>query len=250
MKRSSLERVGLSALLLAGAGAVENAHLNVAAASSPTTQSLSASEAILQPYLPLVEAQRGSNLDSVSFVPTSVAGTTALDGVTEASTVVIVHDNVGSFTLSLDLIPGHSPFAILRTANDTGTTTWIVNTITATVVTRSGNYFSSGPVVTNAPPVTSTITLSSPAFLQPAGAIRPRSSVPPTSSALPPAQDDCTLSLYEVDVIGSPFGPLLDGYETVTCDLSTEISLAGQLQQKNASCQFFGTLQEAPYIQG
>jgi hypothetical protein len=152
---------------VAGSGVLQGGQIHMAFSESKALL-LNTPEAALQPYLPLIEAQRGSNVDSVSFLPSSVVGYSALDGVTEPSRVALVQDSLGSFTLSLNPIPGHSPYAVLRTATSAGTTTWIVDTATATVVTSDSTYFSSGPVVTDVAPVTSSISLTA----APADAVR------------------------------------------------------------------------------
>jgi hypothetical protein len=227
-----------------------------ASGSQPTT-SLTAAEAQLNPFLALAEAQRGSAVGSASFVPTDVVGFAALDGVASNSTVATVRDSIGTYTLSLNPVPNHQPYAVLRVTDGQGGVSWLVDTTTAKVVQSNGSQFSTGPVVTKVPPSALSMTLSSPSASK---STSPRTSTSvsgfnaaPRNSlaAAPDVLDICTLLAYEVDVIGSPFGPLLDGYTTETCEYPTSISLLGQIQiLKNSSWQFIGTLQEAPVVTG
>jgi hypothetical protein len=197
-----------------------------AGATTPTN----APASNLQAYLPIAEAQRGSSVDSVTFPQGSVAASSSVNGVTSVDTSTLVSDSKGTYTLSLDSIPQHSQLATLHVATASSLTTWVVDTTTQQVLHEHSGNFSDGPITSGAPVVASQSITGS------------RGS----STASPALTEICRLDVYEVDVIGGGFGPLLDGYEKLECPYTSVILLSGRMEQATIAGDWanIGTLQD------
>lgn len=194
-----------SAALLAGAfGVTDTAIAGASPVTDPATLPAGL-PAAFQPYMKTVLDSRGTTSAPGSVVSESPNGQSAL-----------ISDEDGTYVVSVSPIPETTGTVAVNEATNSGLTTWL---------------FQSGSDVPYSSPISRPVGNTE--QLQFSGSSSPTSI---SQSMAIDAGDDtiddlCTLTVYPVEVVTSPFGPLLNGYEAEVCSFPTNIHLGGQIHQ-------------------